>query len=371
MKGRILIVDDAELNIEILREILSDDYDLESASSGEEALEKVLAFAPDLVLLDIMMPGMDGYEACRRIKAGPMGSFTPVILVSGKATMPERLQGFDAGADDYLTKPFDHDELLAKIRIQFRLRAALEKLWQADARIRQFNEDLEKLVAERTQELVDTRDLTIFALAKLADSRDPETGSHLERMRHYSRILAEQLGKEGPYKESIDEQFIADIFRSSPLHDIGKVGIPDAILLKPGRLTQEEFEIMKRHSTIGAETLEEAARHSRSGSFLRMATDIARGHHERFNGTGYPKGLAGQEIPLAARIVGLADVYDALTSARVYKEAFPPAVARSIIEAESGKHFDPAVIEAFQACHDRFLEVQRGFAETNPAVAKV
>lgn len=357
MNKRILIADDCPVNVEILEEILRNKYELAAASSGEECLERLRAFSPDLVLLDIMMPGMDGYEVCRRIKQSPCGNFTQIMLVSGKASAPERLQGYEVGADDYIVKPFDHDELLARVEIQFRLRDTLEELWAANAKIQEFNSELECLVQQRTAEVVATRDVAVFALAKLADSRDPDTGEHLERMRNYSRILAEQLGREGPYVDQIDERFIEDIYRSSPLHDIGKVGILDAILLKPGRLTEEEFEDMKQHSAIGAEALQQAVEQSKCGSFLDMGIDIARHHHERFNGTGYPDGLAGDAIPLSARIVALADVFDALTSERVYKSAIGPDVAKGMIEEEKGQHFDPAIVEAFLARYDEFLEV--------------
>ena len=357
MKDRILIVDDCPINIRILEELLGDDYELDSALDGEECLAKLRRFGPELVLLDIMMPGIDGYEVCRRIKEGPLGSFTQVILVSGKASTAERLRGYEVGADDYVVKPFDHDEFLAKIRTHFRLRETMKNLWTANSQIQQFNAELEMLVAERTQEVVATRDIAIFALAKLADSRDPETGEHLDRMREYCRILAEQLAQVGPYRDEIDEEFVQDIYRSSPLHDIGKVGIPDAILLKPGRLTDEEFDVMKTHSELGADALQEASEQSESGSFLAMATVIARHHHERFDGSGYPDGLAGFDIPLAARIVALADVYDALTSARVYKPAFDTDTARRMIEEQRGEHFDPAVVDAFLQREVDFLKV--------------
>jgi response regulator RpfG family c-di-GMP phosphodiesterase len=333
---------------------------LDTAVTGEECLEKLPQFNPELVLLDIMMPGIDGYETCRRIKQSSFGDFTQVVLVSGKASTAERLQGYEVGADDYVVKPFDHDELLAKIEVQFRLRKTLSDLWEANAKIQQFNTELEQLVQQLTAEVVDTRDVAIFALAKLAESRDPETGEHLDRIRNYSRLLAEELGREGPYADLIDQEFIEDIYRSSPLHDIGKVGIPDAILLKPGRLTREEFQTMKGHSAIGAEALRQAVERSTCGGFLSMAIDIARYHHERFNGSGYPDGLAGPDIPLSARIVALADVYDALTSARVYKAAYDPDVAKNMIEAEEGEHFDPAVVEAFRARYDDFARVTRG-----------
>jgi len=198
----------------------------------------------------------------------------------------------------------------------------------------------------------------MFALAQLADSRDPETGEHLLRMRAYSQLLAEHLSEHGPYVHEIDREFLAEFYRSTPLHDIGKVGIPDQILLKPGPLQRDEFEIMKRHTIIGAEALEKAARQSNFGDFLNMAAIIARSHHEKFDGTGYPDGLSGPEIPLCARITAVADVFDALTSSRVYKDSMPCEEARELISSQSAQHFDPAVIDAFVACYDEFLKVK-------------
>ncbi len=359
MKDRILIVDDCRVSVSILEDLLAGDYELEQAFSGEECLEKLPIFRPELVLLDIVMPGIDGYDVCRKIKSSPMGAFIQVILISGKASAAERLRGYQFGADDYLVKPFDHAELLAKIRIHFRLHKHMKDLWAANNRIQKFNTELEKLVDARTREVVETRDVAVFALAKLADSRDPETGEHLERMRTYCRILAEHMKRQGPYRDEVDDQFIEDIYRSSPLHDIGKVGIPDAILLKPGRLTPEEFNVMKTHTIIGAKALRQAAAQSSYGGFLAMAELIARHHHERYNGRGYPDGMAGKDIPLSARIAALADVYDALTSARVYKPAFSPEKARELIREEKGEHFDPDVVEAFLNCEDQFFTLIR------------
>jgi putative two-component system response regulator len=213
-------------------------------------------------------------------------------------------------------------------------------------------------LAARADEIAATRDVAVFALAKLAESRDPETGEHLERLRGYSQILAEQLQQEGPYRELIDEHFLEDLYRSSPLHDIGKVGIPDAILRKPGKLTPEEFELMKQHTTIGADALEQAMHLTGCGGFLAMAVDIARFHHERFDGTGYPARLKGHDIPLPARIVALADVYDALTSVRIYKDAYSAETARQMILEQDGQHFDPVVVEAFRARFVDFLSVR-------------
>ena len=215
----------------------------------------------------------------------------------------------------------------------------------------------ERKRAERA--LLETRDLLVFAMAKLTESRDPETGAHLERMRSYSMILAEELGCGGPYCTRIDKEFLEDLYRASPLHDIGKVGIPDAILLKPGQLTADEFEIMRQHATIGGDAIDKIVASSTTAGFLRMAAEIARGHHERFDGSGYPTGLKGEEIPLGARIVAVADVFDALSSARVYKAAFEPLAAKGMIVAESGKHFDPVIVRAFERRWDDIMEVHK------------
>ncbi len=347
----ILLVDDEEKILRSLKRVfMVEPYEILSAKSGKEALEIIKDRDLHVVLLDILMPGLDGYETCKQIKSGVNGELTQVILVSSQVSVEARLKGYEVGADDYIVKPFDNDELLAKVRVQFRLRDALAKLSSQ-------NTILEERVQQRTAQITKTRDVTVFALAKLAESRDPETGEHLERLRVYSRMIAEQLAKEGPYINEIDEQFLENIYRSSPLHDIGKVGIPDAVLLKPGQLSDDEFEIMKRHTLIGEEVLKKASEHSESGDFLAMAVDIARYHHERFDGRGYPDGLVHQNIPLSARIVALTDVYDALTSVRVYKSALEPIVAKSMIEQEKGRHFDPMIVEAFCTRWDGFLNV--------------
>ena len=317
----------------------------------DEAVAQGRPFA--LAFVDVRMPpGCDGVETVRRLWA--IDPHLQVVICTAHSDYSleqilERLERTDRLL--ILKKPFDNVEVS-------QLAIALTRKWDLARQARLQRDRLEQTVADRAQDIVDTRDVAVFALAQLAESRDPETGQHLERIRAYCRILAEQLRKEGPYTSLIDEQFVEDIYRSSPLHDIGKVGIPDAILLKPDRLSEREFAILKRHTVIGAGALERAAAHSGCGGFLQMAADIARYHHERFDGTGYPAGLRGFEIPLAARIVALADVYDALTSVRVYKSAYDPEVAQLMIEQQSGKHFDPAVVEAFQARAHEFMELQ-------------
>jgi response regulator RpfG family c-di-GMP phosphodiesterase len=222
------------------------------------------------------------------------------------------------------------------------------------------------LVQQRTVEAIGTRDVAVLTLAKLAESRDPETGLHLERMRGYTQILAEYLGRTGPYADQVDGRFLEDLLRASPMHDIGKVGIPDEILLKPGPLTREEFEVMKQHAAIGSDALRQVAEQSDYANFLHMAAEIARSHHEHWDGRGYPDGLRGQEIPLSARIVALADVFDAMTSVRVYKDAFEPEQARRMIEEEEVGHFDPVVLDAFRTCYGEFLEVYETIHDTPP-----
>ena len=366
MSHRILLVDDDPMNMAILQEILDEfPAEIETASDGPAALEAAERIEPHLMVLDIMMPGIDGYEVCQRIKQAEWGKRTHVVLVSAKASTPERLRGYEAGADDYLTKPFDEDELLAKMRVQLRLRDALTELAEARKAIEDENKRLEQLVNERTQEVVETRDIVVFALAQLAESRDPETGEHLERIRHYCRVLSEQLAKNSPYADQISEAFIASIFLSSPLHDVGKVGIPDTILLKPGRLSDSEFNLMKQHTLIGAQSLEASSKHGgeERGGFLKMAVDIARYHHEKYDGSGYPEGLVGQAIPLAARICAVADVFDALTSIRVYKSAFTIDTARTMIVNDSGTHFEPAIVDAFVECFDQFSAIRLKYQE--------
>jgi putative two-component system response regulator len=355
-RGRILIVDDNATNVDILCRLLRKDYDLATAASGEECLAVLPRFKPQLVLLDIMMPGMDGYEACRRIKSSAVGEFIQVILVSGKGSTAERVKGYEAQADDYLVKPFDHEELLSKVRVQFRLWDAQRQLTVAKDQLEIYASELEELVSVRTRQLTATQDMAVFALAHVADSRDPATGEHLQRMRRYTQIIAEELADNGPYAAIVDRQFLEDLYRSSPLHDIGKVTIADSILQKPGRLTTGEFEEMKRHVVVGGQTLEMARDRIGPGTFMDMAAEIARYHHERFDGTGYNAGLRGEEIPLPARIVALADVYDALTSRRVYKPPYSPDAAREIIVRDSGSHFDPVIVDAFLARFDDFQD---------------
>jgi putative two-component system response regulator len=333
---RVLIVDDEEISLDVLRMSLEGSgHEVESASSGSAALSLLAQGERNLVISDWEMAGMNGLDLCRQVRSQENGSYTYFILLTARQRSASIVEGLAAGADDFISKPFDPDELAARIR-----------------------------VAERILSL-ETRDMTIFALAKLAESRDPETGHHLERVQSYSRLLAQELLRNGAYPDQIDAGFVNLIFETSPLHDIGKVAIPDCVLLKPGRLSDEEFGIMKAHTTMGAETLAAAALKFPKAKYLRMAREIAESHHERWDGAGYPKGLKGEEIPLSGRIVALADVYDALVSRRVYKAAMTHVTARSIIMEGRGTHFDPRVVEAFLAAEQQFKEVLQRFSRSD------
>jgi putative two-component system response regulator len=344
LNNRILAVDDHSDNLWILEELLGGSYSLKCVRSGEEALRVAPLFRPNLVLLDVMMPGLNGRQTCRMLRAKSELRDTKIVMLSARTALNDRLAAYEAGAVDYIGKPFDHQEVLAKVRawMQMVCREEVDKIWQE---------------ADKTREVMGS------ALVTLAAFRDTETGEHLFRMRWYSQALAEQLAMAGPYCPQIDELFLQQLYRASPLHDIGKVGIDDAILRKPGPLTAEEFEVIKQHAVIGGDILAHAAIGLPHADYMKMATTIARYHHERFDGNGYPEGLRGMDIPLAARIVSVADVFDALTSRRVYKDAIPAIEAATIIEEQSGRQFDPAVVDAFVARFQEFQQVQQRFAD--------
>ena len=270
----------------------------------------------------------------------------------------------DAGADDYIVKPFDGQELRSRVRLHFCFLNAVRESSQAKKELAFYHTKLRRQSLIRTSELVAAQEFTVLALAKLVEARDKDTGNHLLRIREYCQSLAMQLQRNSPYASQIEGEFLECLYRASPLHDIGKVAISDDILLKPGKLTPGEFESMKIHTVIGAEVLEKAASRSSSGSFFKMAAEIARHHHERYDGHGYPAGLAGQQIPVSARIVTLADVYDALTSNRPYKQAWPAFQTKHMIEQESGRLFDPVIVDAFVQCFSDFLRIQRQFEES-------
>lgn len=303
-------------------------YEVFTADNGQAAFDLIHRHHFQILVTDWQMPQMTGLELCRRIRAMRLPGYVYCILVTCRNRQGDRLSGFAEGIDDYVIKPFDPRELLMRV--------------EAGRRVVQ----------------LETANMTILALAKLAESRDPEAGSHLENVRNYCRVLATYLQGLPQYAEMVDDKFIDLIYRTSPLHDIGKVAIPDAILLKPGPLSAEEFEVMKTHTLRGAETVESVLSEFPHTDFLQLARDLILTHHEKWNGTGYPLGLSGEQIPLCGRIMAVADVYDALTSKRVYKPAYQHENAKSIIVQGSGSHFDPDLVDAFLKVEQEFIAIQ-------------
>ena len=351
---KILIVDDLVENIDLLSRFLDSlHFEVQAARSGEEALELLDESLPDVILLDLMLPGLNGYEVCARLKQSPRTWHIPVIIITGNSDREANIQAVAAGADDFLAKPFDRALLEARLRTSLRNKALQDQILE-------YQEELEERVRERTRQVELTQQVTVFSLARLAESRDTETGDHLERMRSYARELAEEMCTWDKFKD-LGEGFVAALYHSTPLHDIGKVGIPDNILLKPGKLSVREFDIMKTHTLIGGDTLRAADLEAGQNSFLAMGRDIAFHHHERWDGTGYPHGLKGEAIPLGARIAALADVYDALSSKRPYKEPFSHEKSRAIILEGNGTHFDPDVVEAFLRREQRIVKIREEF----------
>ncbi len=349
----ILVVDDAPENIKVLSGILSDDYKVKVALSGEKALNIANGKDhPDLVLLDVMMPEMDGFEVCRRLKNNPVTKDIPVIFVTAKGEVVDEQTGFEVGCVDYITKPVSPPIVEARVKSQIELHNQ-KKL-------------LESLVQQRTEELNVTQDVTILSMSTLAETRDNETGGHILRTREYVRALGSYLTTLPEFKNILDLRMVEEIAKSAPLHDIGKVGIPDSILLKPGKLTDEEFETMRTHAEIGwkaIKTAEEALGQTQSSSFLHYAREITYTHHEKWNGHGYPRGLEGEEIPLSGRMMAIADVYDALISKRYYKPPMTHEKAKSIILEERGKSFDPVLVNAFVAIEDEFQRIAEQYAD--------
>lgn len=340
--AEILIVDDTPANLDVLAGILRNSgYVARPVPSGPVALATARLRAPDLVLLDITMPGMDGFEVCRQLKEDPALADIPVIFVSAVVETLDKVRAFSLGAVDYIIKPYQVDEVRARVHTHLRLR-------RQERELRQFNASLNAMVQEQLGEIAQARLSTIIAMSKIAEYRDDTTGRHIERVCLCCSALTARLAPRPEYAEFLTDHQADDICYASPLHDIGKVGVPDAILGKPGRLTPEEFEVMKRHTVIGWSALAEVLERYPGNSFIARGAEIARSHHERWDGSGYPDGLAGNAIPLSARIVAVADVYDALRSERPYKRAFGHEEACEIVRQGSGAHFDPAVIEAFE-----------------------
>ncbi|TAK40853.1 MAG: two-component system response regulator [Betaproteobacteria bacterium] len=355
----ILIVDDTPENLALMDGLLGDEYDTIVANNGERALKVALSDSiPDLVLLDIEMPGMDGYEVCRRLKAEARTRDVPVIFLTARSQVEDEQKGFKVGAVDYITKPISAPIVLARVRTHLTNKAAADFLKDKNAY-------LEAEVTRRMRELQVVQDVTIMAMASLAETRDNETGNHIRRTQNYVRALALKLRAQPKFASDLDDATVELLYKSAPLHDIGKVGIPDAILLKPGKLTADEFTIMKTHTTLGRDAIVAAEKLIDAPStFLRLAREIAHYHQEKWDGSGYPEGLVGEAIPLSARLMALADVYDALISRRVYKPPFAREQAVAIIREGRGRHFDPLIVDAFLTIEAEFHAIAVRYADS-------
>lgn len=350
--SNVLVVDDMPENLKLLSKVLiSDQLEPKPFQNGQLALESALNDPPDLALLDINMPGMSGLDLCLRFKEHEQLKKIPVIFISGLHDTEDKLQAFRSGGVDFITKPFQKEEVLARVRTHLRLGRLQERL-EAHTR------DLEQRVADQVKTVTASQMATIYALAKLAEVRDDDTGRHIERVQTFAKMLAEQLKTMGLHTERITDVFIDTLFKTASLHDIGKVGIPDAILLKPGKLTAEEFTVMKTHSAFGANTLNAVLIRHPDNRFLRMGVDVARSHHEKWDGSGYPDGLSGVAIPLSGRITAVADFYDALRSKRCYHLPFTHENTRQMIQEGRGKHFDPDLVDAFMVLENQFERVR-------------
>jgi len=356
-RSRILIVDDEKFYIDLLVNLLQDDYQISIAKNGESALKRALnSHPPDLILLDVMMPDIDGYEVCRQLKQNPGTANIPVIFLTVKSEINDEIHGFELGAVDYISKPMSPPIVKTRVNNHLILSRS-KKLLENQTRL------LEQQVEERTREIAKTQDVAIYCMASLAETRDNETGYHIRRTQHYIRLLSEHLKTHPDYSHYLNDKNIALLFKSAPLHDIGKVGVPDKILLKPGKLNDDEWQQMKSHSQIGYNALFRAEEELGSSSFLEIAKEIALTHHEKWDGSGYPQGLKGNEIPISGRFMAIADVYDALISKRVYKHAFSHEQAVKIILVEKGTHFDPDIVDAFEQLQAEFELISKKYSD--------
>lgn len=362
-KPIVLVVDDGLENIMLVSNTLKEEYQVKAANNGQKALDIVNLLLPDIILMDVMMPEMDGYETCRRLKKDAMLKDIPVIFLAEKSEIGQESRGFELGAVDYITKPISPPLLCSRVKTHFTLKKSQDIL-------KGESHYLEAEVARHAKEISIIQEMSIMAMAALAETRDNDTGAHIQRTKLYVKVLADHLGTTEKYKKILTPKEIGLIVASAPLHDIGKVGIPDYILLKPDVLTTEEFEIMKTHTILGRNAIVVAEQQMESSNtFLKYAREITYSHHERWNGTGYPEGIEGEDIPLSARLMAVADVYDALTTRRVYKDRIAHEMAVSIIKGDSGKHFDPDIVKAFLAVQYQFRKISQQYADNAGVLA--
>ena len=349
-KATLLIVDDESFYLNLLSDALADIYHILVAKSGEQALRRAEGDRkPDLILLDVIMPGIDGYKTCFKLKQNILTNDIPIIFLTSQKEEVDEIAGFELGAVDYITKPISIP--LLKVRINTHLALAQKKF------------ALEQLVYERTKQVETTKDAVVYSMAAMAEARDNETGNHIIRTKEFVRLLAQELARKSFYSKILTFHAIDIMCRAAPLHDIGKIGVPDRILMKPGPLNEEERKEMNLHVTYGKETIEQAEKEMGSTPFIEVAKEVVYSHHEKWDGTGYPQGLKGAAIPLSARLMAIADVYDALMSKRHYKERIPHDKVVTMIQEQSGKHFDPELVAAFLVVEPEFYKTWEQFQD--------
>ena len=363
-KPTILVVDDTPDNLSLMSGLLKELYKVKVANNGEKAIKVVQGDSPpDLILLDIMMPGLSGYDVCKILKDDVVTRDIPIIFLTAMTGTEDEKKGLELGAVDFITKPVNPPIVLARVATQLQVKASADFLKDKAAY-------LESEVIKRSKELAAIQDVTILVMASLAETSD--TGNHIRRTQHYVQLLANHLKYHDRFRSFLSDRTIALLFKSAPLHDIGKVGIPDRILLKAGRYEPQEFSIMKTHCKLGRDAIQHAEdRLGLEVDFLKLAKEIAYSHQEKWDGSGYPEGLAGDHIPISARLMAVADVYDALISRRVYKDAMSHEKAVDIITEGSGSHFDPDVVDAFLALTEQFSEVAKRFADSDEELEKL
>ena len=366
LNSNILIVDDNPTNVNLLEMMLGRAGYTNITSTTDprevEGLYKENEF--DLILLDIRMPHMDGFEVMEQLMDGIENDYLPILVITAQQELETKHRALEIGAKDFVTKPFERIELLNRIVNMLEVRALYNER-KIQAKI------LEEKVEERTRQLSTLQDATMVAMGSLAETRDNETGNHIRRTQRYVKLLAEKLSEQSRYADILTPEYISQLYKSAPLHDIGKVGVPDAILLKPGKLTPEEFEEMKKHTVYGADAIEEAAssiEDEETRGFLTVGWEIAHYHQEKWDGSGYPAGLSGEDIPLSARLMAIADVYDALISRRVYIPPFPHKKSVAIISEGKGQHFDPVMTDVFLEISEQFLEIANAFQDSEEDV---
>ncbi|MDR1841165.1 MAG: response regulator [Holophagales bacterium] len=359
MKKKLMLIDDNTTNLSVGKSALQDTYDVLTVNSGERALQLLEKITPDLILLDVDMPGMDGYETIRRIKANEAMSHIPVIFLTAKDDVNSELDGLSLGAVDYIAKPFSVPLLLKRIELHLLVEEQKNRLEEQKDRLQDFNDNLQKMVEQKTEKIMQLQDIFITTFSELVEFRDEDTGGHIARTQLYLKALAEKMIEKNIYPGAIEAKDIKWLVQSSQLHDVGKINISDHILNKPGKLSPEEFEIMKRHTTIGKEAIAKIVDKVEESEFLKHASIMAFSHHERWDGKGYPLGLAGEEIPIQGRLMAIADVYDALISERSYKPSFTHETAVEIIVAGRGTQFDPFLVDLFQEISTDFYEISK------------